>query len=355
MAAREAFLRDNPSLDPYVLSDVQLTGVSIGNGAYGCVDEVSIPVLAAAKRVHDSLLEADCTAMSAQFAQELQLMSTLHHRNVINLLGIYFFPGSALPALVMERLMTSLHDLLKPDTARQRPKDAPEPLSYFTMDLKCSILQDVASGLAYLHGRSPPVIHRDLSARNVLLTTALVAKIADLGVARIVPEVAAATMTRAPGASIYMPPEAVTPSGSSRNGGATYDTSIDVFSFGVVTIFTIGEVFPHDPLAPTYTDEGGRLIARSELERRSEYMKAVNTNMEISGKVSTSPPIIRLIEQCLQNQPPKRPGINDVLCMLEDARADFKDEESEKNRQGLVHALQYQLSNYVSIYNHKVR
>ena len=151
-----------------------------------------------------------------QFAEELQLMSTLRHPNIVQFLGLCFFPGSRLPALVMERLLTSLHDLLDPETNNAQPPppipDAPTPLSFFTVGLKCGVLHNVASGLAYLHERSPPIIHRDLSAKNVLLTVELVGKIADLGVARIVPRMrAAATMTMAPGASPYMPPEAIAP------------------------------------------------------------------------------------------------------------------------------------------------
>ena len=172
-------------------------------------------------------------------------------------LGLYFFPGSRLPALVMERLLTSLHDLLDPETddAQPPPPDTPRPLSFFTMGLKCRVLHNVANGLAYLHERTPPIIHRDLSSKNVLLTSELIGKIADLGVARIVPRMrAAATMTKAPGASPYMPPEAIAPAESDEQK-SKYNTSIDVFSFGVVTIFTIGETFPCDPLAPTYTNK----------------------------------------------------------------------------------------------------
>ena len=33
------------------------------------------------------------------------------------------------------------------------------------------VLEDVASGLVYLHKRAPPVMHRDLTAKNVLLTS----------------------------------------------------------------------------------------------------------------------------------------------------------------------------------------
>ena len=85
----------------------------------------------------------------------------------------------------MERLLTSLHDLLAPET--QPPPGTPPPLSFFKLGLKCSVLHNVASGLDYLHHQTPPIIHRDLSARNILLNSSLVGKLADSGVARIVP------------------------------------------------------------------------------------------------------------------------------------------------------------------------
>ena len=183
----ENFLRDHPGLRPFVLSDVQLTGTEIGGGAYGKVEEVVFPVGAAAKTIYDFLREAKA---ATEFVRECQLMSTLRHPNIVQFLGVAFFPGSRLPAPVMERLLTSLHDLLAPDTPPL--PGAVTPLSFFSMALKCSVLHNVACGLAYLHERLPPVIHRDLSARNVLLDSEMVAKIADLGVARIVPRVRAA-------------------------------------------------------------------------------------------------------------------------------------------------------------------
>ena len=264
----DVFLRDHPELRPYVLSDVQLTGTTIGHGAYGSVEEVAVPVCGAAKKVHDLLLSS--SQITSQFAKELKLMSTLRHPNIVQFLGVYFLPGSRLPALVIERLLTNLHNLLDPETddTQPLPPNAPRLSSFFTMDLKCSVLYNVVCGLAYLHERSLPIIHRDLSAKNILLNSRLVAKIADLGVARIVPRMrAAATMTKAPGASVYMPPEAIAPAESNVQK-SKYDTSIDIFSFGVVTIFTIGETFPCDPLAPNYTDkETGLLVARTELQR----------------------------------------------------------------------------------------
>ena len=336
----DRFLRDHPELRPFVLSRVQLTGTTIGHGAYGSVEEVAIPVCGAAKKGHDLLLGS--SEITTQFAEELQLMSTLRHPNIIQFLGVCFFPGSRLPALVMERLLTSLHDLLDPETDDAHPPAGPRPLSFFKIGLRCSVLHNVASGLAYLHERSPPIIHRDLSAKNVLLTSKLVAKIADLGVARIVG--AAATKTKA---SVYKPPEATAPSTSNAEK-SKYDASIDVFSLGVVTIFTLGETFPCDPLAPnTMDEESGVLIARTELQRRSEYMKDVNSQLRACGQLRGDHPLILLIQQCLHDNPHKRPNIREVLSLLEEARAGVGDEESERNKLELIQALQIQPRNQV--------
>jgi serine/threonine protein kinase len=345
----EEFLRDHPGLRPFVLSDVQLTGTRIGGGAYGKVEEVVVPVGAAAKTIYAFLIEGDATTAelpkaATEFVRECQLMSTLRHPNIVQFLGVAFFPGSRLPALVMERLLTSLHDLLDPETDTPPPQDAHK--AFLPLSLKCSILHNVACGLAYLHERSPPIIHRDLSARNVLLNSGMVAKIADLGVARIVPRMrTAATMTKGPGASVYMPPEASAPAKSNAQK-SKYDASIDVFSLGVVTIFAIGEVFPCDPLEHNYFDEkSGVLLARTELQRRSHYMRNVNEQLRACGQLRGDHPLIRLIQQCLHNLPSKRPDIREVLHLLEEARAGVRDEGSERNKRELVRALQTQPRN----------
>ncbi|CAI8056275.1 Receptor-interacting serine/threonine-protein kinase 4, partial [Geodia barretti] len=231
----------------------------------------------------------------------------------------------------MERLLTSLHDLLDPETDTPPPQDAHK--AFLPLSLKCSILHNVACGLAYLHERSPPIIHRDLSARNILLNSGMVAKIVDLGVARIVPRMrAAATMTKGPGTSIYMPPEAVDPAEVNAEK-SKYDASIDVFSFGVVTIFTIGEVFPCDPLAATYLDEKGEVMGRTELQRRSVYMRYVNEKLRACGQLRGDHPLIRLIQQCMHNDTHKRPGIREVLRLLEGARAGARDNGWEEEEQ----------------------
>lgn len=331
----EALLQDYPELNQYVISSVRLTGTRIGTGAYGSVVEIAIPgAICAAKKIHDFFLDATQVSGSsvrkaaARFAKECRLMSTLRHPHIVQFLGICFLPGARLPALVMERLAFNLHDMLHPDQDPDEPgAHSPllRPTQPLSMDLKCSLLHNVASGLAFLHVRSPPVIHRDLSARNVLLTdSGKVAKIADLGVARIIPQsLSAATMTRAPGASIYMPPEALDPwhplhdhdDDDDDNVGdkkSKYGAGIDIFSFGVVAMFMLCHTFPCDLLPPTYR-EGGKLLGRTELERRKKYMTPIYKDLGLEH------PLVKMIEACL-DFPESRPDICVILSFLQLAK-----------------------------------
>ena len=332
-------LRNYPELRPFVLGDVQCTGTVLGSGAYGTVREVSVG--AAAKTVRDlqwtETTDAKITEAQTQFLKECQLISTLRHPNIVQFLGISFFPDSQLPALVMERLVTSLHNLLDPN--HPSPCGGPSPLPLFSIELKCSVLYDIASGLKYLYERSPPIVHRDLSATNVLLSSDMVAKIADLGVARLLPRVRdALTMTKDPGSRVYMPPEASAPTEKSK-----YDASIDIFSFGILTIFTIGEIFPCNPLPPTYIeDQTKNLVPRTEIDRRSEYMRAVQDKLQASDQQNPieDHPLVQLIKQCLQNDPADRPGIQEVLLHIEKVREGFDGGDSERKKRKLVKSLQ---------------
>ena len=301
---------EDPELRPLVLSNVRFTGKIIGYGAHGSVREVTVAgALGAAKLLRQ---EVAPPSRVAEFVAECKLLSTLRHPNIVQLLGVAFFPDeSDLPALVMELMQTNLHDLLDPETGLSPPIGVPNP--FFPLSLKCSVLHNVACGVAFLHERLTPIIHRDLSARNVLLDSGMVAKIADLGVARTARDGSSGKA----GNRVYMPPGVE----------SADDTSIDIFSFGIITIFTVSETFPFDPLPPTYFDEdSGQVRARTELERRSEYMQQVEQQLCACGQLHGDHPLIQLIQQCLQNNPSKRPGISEVLHLLEKARACVREE-----------------------------
>ena len=153
-------------------------------------------------------------------------MSGLRHPNIALFIGVCFLPNSQLPVLVMERLEGNLDDLL-------------ETVPNIPLVLKRSILEDIARGLLYLHKHYPQIIHRDLTAKNILLSTSLVAKITDFGNSRLVnlqPGQLARTLSRLPGTLLYMPPEAL--EASSR-----YGPSLDIFSFGHLALFVALQVY----------------------------------------------------------------------------------------------------------------
>ena len=218
----------NTQLRRFLIPNARSTGTVLGGGAYGIVEELDVNgVICAGKKIHVVLLDPDNAPDGVQnitrkYLEECQLMSDLRHPNVVQFLGVCFLPNTTLPVLVMERLASSLHDTLE--------SNPNIPLS-----VKGSILADIARGLVYLHNCSPPVIHRDLSAKNVLLSTSMVAKIGDLGNARIANFQQAHTLSRVPGTLIYMPPQAI-------HGIPSYGPELDVFSFGHLALFTVIQV-----------------------------------------------------------------------------------------------------------------
>ena len=321
----EYFLRDHPDLRPFLLSSARATGRTIGSGSHGSVEEVAVPgAVCAAKKIHDffqdprQMPREGIEKAANEFVRECQLMSTLRHPHIVQFLGVCFLPGSRMPALVMEKLATSLHDILDPE-----PPPPAKP--FIPVSLKRSILHDVARGLLFMHSHSPPIIHRDLSARNVLLNEGMVAKIADLGMARILPGLRASTMTKAPGASIYMPPEAL-------EDESKYDITIDIFSLGVLAIFTLSQMFPK-PLAAAYIDSSRKMVGRTELERREKYMQ------EVTRQFQEGHPFIRMIQRCLSNIIEERPSIQQVMGWLEEARAEVQDGEYDVNKLSLAQLL----------------
>jgi serine/threonine protein kinase len=181
----------------------------------------------AGKKLYEALLDIENEGVPElvhKYLQECQLMSSLHHPNITQFLGICYLPETRLPLLVMERLETSLDDLL-------------EHMPNLPLSLKRSVLEDVASGLLYLHDRPSPVIHRDLTAKNVLLTSSLVAKITDMGNSCIIdPGQMARTLSKLPGTLVYMPPEAM-------DDRHRYGPAMDIFSFGHLALFTLIQVW----------------------------------------------------------------------------------------------------------------
>ena len=232
------------------------------------------------------------------FVEECKLMSQLRHPHIVQFLGVAYLPGSTIPVLLMEKLQTSLDNLL--ETSPNIP-----------LDVKVHLLTGTARGVVYLHSHTPPIAHRDLTARNILIDSGLSAKIGDLGVARMVniqPGQLAATMTAGPGNNLYMPPETVQEEGATR-----YNTAIDIFSFGVVSLFTLTQTFPKDLKPHNYRDPvTRRVLGRTEIERREHYIQAMQADL---GETHL---LVKLTLECLGYDPEDRPSAVEVSRWLEE-------------------------------------
>ena len=215
------------ALQQYTLQGVRETGDELGRGSYAAVYTVQYKGLTcAAKKLHQALYEQGIGYAARRFQEECAILSRLRHPNIVQFLGVYHQPGSVLPALVIEYLPMTLAQCLDEYGV------LPDEIGY-------SVINDVALALSYLHQHSPPVIHRDLSANNVLLTPGMTAKISDLGVAKILDlnPSQMRTMTQTPGTWCYMPPETQVPR-------PRYSTKVDVFSYGVMMVHLFSGQWP---------------------------------------------------------------------------------------------------------------
>ena len=281
-----------------LVKEAEPTGRQLGAGAYGSVEQVKVEgTTYAAKRFRLEICKSPNESREKFFA-ELRILCSIRHPNIVQYHCVCYLPNSESPALVMEQLQTNLHDyLLNPSYAN------------LPLNAKVSILQDIARGLAHLHNHKPAVIHRDLTARNVLLNSDRVAKISDFGNSRIIDiDPACSThfqsTTHVPGTIIYMPPEAC-------SDHARFNEKLDIFSFGHLALFTATQVFPCDLLPATFCDDDGKLCARTEVERRQKYIG------QLEQQLGGDHDLIKLIKQCLRNSPKMRPTADDIIRHVE--------------------------------------
>ena len=223
----------------------------LGAGAYGAVYEVKLNGASCiAKKLHDILTgtrgearvsDQEWKAIVDKFRYECSLLSKMRHPNVVHFLGIYqptMDPRDI--ALIMERLYMDLEHLISHYNEVLIPTSIPATSNNDVfLPIKVHILRDISCGLLHIHSHG--VVHRDPNAGNVLLTENFQAKVADLGVARIIKKSPIGKLSVAPGATDYMPPEslAVNPA---------YNNKLDTFSLGHLMLYLINCQYPqpHD-------------------------------------------------------------------------------------------------------------
>ena len=279
------------ALQEFLLDDIEVSGCELGVGSYSCVLELRYKGMkCAGKKLHTALYDQGVAIgpeILERFGNECELLSQLRHPHVVQFLGLHFEEGADVPILVLEYMPYALSDCV-------------ERYGTFPVEISYSILHHVAMGLHFLHDQKPAIIHRDLTANNVLLTLDMTAKISDLGMAKIL-NIPPANMTRrmtvCPGTLSYMPPESLI-------AYPRYDTKLDCFSFGVLMIHIFcGEW----PIAMEYLQPDphnpGHLYPLTEIQRRAKYITRLGENH----------PLLELIHKCLKNIPADRPEASEVL------------------------------------------
>ncbi|KAK8619331.1 hypothetical protein V6N13_133293 [Hibiscus sabdariffa] len=145
----------------------------IGQGGYGKVYKgiLANGTVVAIKRAQQGSLQGQ-----TEFITEIQLMSRLHHRNLVSLIGYCSEQDEQM--LVYEFMPNgSLHDLLS-DRYRHT----------LSFPMRMRIALGSAKGILYLHNEAdPPIIHRDIKANNILLDFKFTPKVSDFGISRLAP------------------------------------------------------------------------------------------------------------------------------------------------------------------------
>ena len=250
----------------------------------------------AGKKIHSVLLmEEKQTYAAKRFREECKLLCQVRHPNIVQFLGVIFSnEDEKIPIIVMEFLPMNLTDCIEKHT------EIPHEITY-------SMLHDVALGLHYLHSYSPePIIHRDLSSNNILLTPNMTAKISDLGVARIVniPHEEARQLTKTPGTPAFMPPETMVEN-------PIYDLSVDRFSYGVIMIHIFSGMWPEPDTQPIcIVDETMEPV--SEAKRRDKHLQKIGDH-----------PLMELILKCIHNDPKERPIMEEIIECVSNVAAKF--------------------------------
>ncbi|CAJ2674830.1 U-box domain-containing protein 35-like [Trifolium pratense] len=170
--------------------------LKIGEGGYGPVYKCLLDHTPVAVKV----LRPDAQQGRSQFQREVEVLSCIRHPNMVLLLGACPEYG----CLVYEHMANGSLD----DCLFCRGKTPPLP-----WQLRFKIAAEIGTGLLFLHQTKPePLVHRDLKPANILLDRNYVAKISDVGLARLVPPSVADTvtqyrMTSAAGTFCYIDPE----------------------------------------------------------------------------------------------------------------------------------------------------
>ncbi|KAJ9146805.1 hypothetical protein P3X46_029031 [Hevea brasiliensis] len=177
----------------------------IGAGSFGIVykGKLANGFEVAIKRGETGTKTKKFQEKESAFDSELALLSRLHHKHLVELVGFCEEKDERL--LVYEYMSNgSLHSHLHNNNNVEKSSSI---LNSWKMRIKIAL--DAATGINYLHNYAvPPIIHRDIKSSNILLDANWSARVSDFGLSLMGPESDQEFMsTKAVGTVGYIDPE----------------------------------------------------------------------------------------------------------------------------------------------------
>lgn len=203
----------------------------LGEGGFG---RVYSGVLDDGMKVAVKVLKRDDQQGGREFLAEVEMLSRLHHRNLVKLIGI----------CLEERSRCLLYELIPNGSVESHLHGVDKEISPLYWNARMKIALGAARGLAYLHeDSSPRVIHRDFKSSNILLEHDFTPKVSDFGLARAaLDEGNRHISTRVMGTFGYVAPE------YAMTGHLLVKS--DVYSYGVVLLELLTGKKPVDMSQP---------------------------------------------------------------------------------------------------------
>ncbi|XP_057855589.2 cold-responsive protein kinase 1-like [Cryptomeria japonica] len=266
----------------------------LGEGGFG---EVFKGTLKSGKVVAVKKLTLGHSARAiSEFESEVRLISNVHHRNLVRLVGCCRQGQERL--LIYEYMPnTSLDRILFGKNKR-----------LLSWKERFNIILGTARGLAYLHEEFHVcIIHRDIKSSNILLDNNFQAKIADFGLARLLPNDKTHVSTRFAGTLGYTAPEYA-------NRGQLTEKA-DTYSFGVVVLEIVSGRKTIDLKQPPHMQYLLQWVW--SLYEDNKVLEVVECEKEMEGYSEEEVlRVINLALLCIQASIRQRPSMSEVVTIL---------------------------------------
>uniref|UniRef100_A0ACD5TJP8 Uncharacterized protein n=1 Tax=Avena sativa TaxID=4498 RepID=A0ACD5TJP8_AVESA len=230
------------------------------------------------------------------FESEVKLISNVHHRNLVRLLGCSRKGSDCL--LVYEYMANSSLDKFLFGEKR----------GTLNWKQRFNIIVGMARGLAYLHQEFHVcIIHRDIKSSNVLLDDEFQPKIADFGLARLLPDDHSHLSTKFAGTLGYTAPEYAIHGQLSEK--------VDTYSFGVVILEIISGRKSNDTRLEPQTQY--LLETVWKLYENENLMSLVDESLDPEEyKPEEVKTIIQIALLCTQSAVASRPTMSEIVVLL---------------------------------------